>query len=368
MSFVIRPAISADLPQLDQLEKNAFQSDRLSLRQFRYSLKPSAQRVFLVAMQDQLLLGYGLLHLHKGTRLARLYSLAVDQQQRGKGVGRRLIEALEQAAVHAGRLYMRLEVAENNQTAIQLYQSQGYSVFSWVPDYYEDHSTAMRMQKRIRVIDQRLLKNAVPWYQQTTDFTCGPAALMMAMASLKPDYRMLRAEELAIWREATTIYMTSGHDGCHPIGLGLSARQRGFKVEVIVNRKGTLFVDGVRSRHKKELITFVEQQFRRQAELEKMPVSYAEISQSDLQQWLSLGKVVVMLISTWRMDGRKAPHWVVVSAFDDQCFYLHDPDPDDDRFAFDCQYVPIARDDFDRMSTFGSRRLRTCVVLSVAED
>jgi len=57
-----------------------------------------------------------------------------------------------------------------------------------------------------------------------------------------------------------------------------------------------------------------------------------------------------------------------VSAFDDQCFYLHDPDPDDDRFAFDCQYVPIARDDFDRMSTFGSRRLRTCVVLSVAED
>ncbi len=52
---------------------------------------------------------------------------------------------------------------------------------------------------------------------------------------------------------------------------------------------------------------------------------------------------------------------------DDQCIYVHDPDPSVDensQLPLDCQYVPIARDDFDKMSAFGSNRLRAAVVLS----
>jgi hypothetical protein len=65
------------------------------------------------------------------------------------------------------------------------------------------------------------------------------------------------------------------------------------------------------------------------------------------------------------MDGKKAPHWVAVSGYDERCFYVHDPDLEDkNRAPLDCQYLPIAREDFDPMSSFGANRLRTAIVLS----
>jgi hypothetical protein len=53
-----------------------------------------------------------------------------------------------------------------------------------------------------------------------------------------------------------------------------------------------------------------------------------------------------------------------MSGFDDDCLYMHDPDPDEPRQnELDCQYIPIAREDFDRMSCFGKNRLRSAVIL-----
>ena len=49
----------------------------------------------------------------------------------------------------------------------------------------------------------------VPHYGQTTDFSCGPSSLIMAMKALKPSIRIDRALELQLWREANTIF--TGH-------------------------------------------------------------------------------------------------------------------------------------------------------------
>lgn len=71
-----------------------------------------------------------------------------------------------------------------------------------------------------------------------------------------------------------------------------------------------------------------------------------------------------MLISTWQMDRKRAPHWVVVSAIDERFIYLHHPDPEDTpQNELDCQYLPIARDDFERMARFGRDRLRAALVI-----
>jgi len=38
--------------------------------------------------------------------------------------------------------------------------------------------------------------------------------------------------------------------------------------------------------------------------------------------------------------------------------YMHDSDPDDRRQSeIDCQFIPIAREDFDRMSCFGKKQI-----------
>jgi ribosomal protein S18 acetylase RimI-like enzyme/predicted double-glycine peptidase len=359
----IRPVKITDLQQLDALEQASFDSDRLSQRRLKHWIK-AENRVFLVAMNGDELLGYGLVLLHSGTQLARLYSLAVSKRARGQGIGRKLLAKLEEEASQQKKLYMRLEVATDNEAAIALYQSVGYTSFRWLPDYYEDHRNALRMQKRIRYVAENLVKHRMPWYQQQMDFSCGPAALMMAMKSLSPKFRMNLEEEINIWREATTVYMTTGHGGTHPLGLGLAAQARGFHAEVFINQDGPLFIESVRTEHKKEIITAVDQQFRKRARKQGVRLHHKDVSQNDIEKWLGQGRAVLILISTYRIDGTKAPHWVVVSAIDDACLYVHDPDPPHDHHnAYDCQYVPIARSDFAKMSSFGRSKLRTCVLL-----
>lgn len=368
--LTLRAVAEGDLDALHALEQQSFATDRLSRRRLRHWIGAS-NRVFLVALRkdprlgDQLL-GYGLVLLHRGTRLARLYSLAVSPAARGQGLGGQILAALEDATAQAGRLYLRLEVAEDNQGAIGLYRARGYTVFGRYDDYYEDHQPALRMQKRVRYVPANLHHLQVPWYQQTTEFTCGPAALMMAMAALDPRHAaaLQQGEELNLWREATTIFMTSGHGGCHPMGLALAARRRGFRARVVINHREPLFVDGVRSPAKKDIVTLVHQQFMAAAKAAGVRIDYRDATQTQLARWIENGALVLALISTYRMDSRKAPHWVTMTAVDDACFYVHDPDPtENEQIPLDCQYLPIARASFEKMSQFGRNRTRAFVVV-----
>ncbi|SIS44451.1 GNAT family N-acetyltransferase/peptidase C39 family protein [Neptunomonas antarctica] len=359
----IRQAIGADLSALLELEQACFSGDRISKRRFQHWLK-ATNCVFLVAEDSQGLVGYGLVLLHKGTRLSRLYSLAVASRGRHHGVARQLMQQLEEDTSARGRLYMRLEVAKSNTGAIRLYESLGYICFDEYSDYYEDHTDALRMQKRIRFMQSVQAYKPTPWYQQTTEFSCGPAALMMAMASLDKQVTLSQGLELDIWREATTIFMTSGLGGCHPLGLALAAQRRGFTATAYISSRNPLFIEGVRSEHKKSVMTEVDKQFHVKAEAEGVETIYADVTQNQIQAWLTEGFAVLVLISTYRMDGLKAPHWVTVTAVDDICLYVHDPDPDDKhQLPIDCQHIPIARENFAKMSAFGNKRLRTAVVI-----
>jgi len=360
----IRPVQPADLDALEALEKRTFETDRLSRRSFRRWIS-GEHRAFKVATVDGVLAGYILIILHRGTRLARLYSIAVDSQMRGRGLGRKLIEAGEKAARAAGRIDMRLEVRKDNDAAIQLYEQLGYHRFGEYEDYYEDHQDAFRYQKRILQFDASHWQRPVPWYRQNTEFTCGPASLLMAMQALDKNIQPDISEEMHLWREATTIFMTSGHGGCHPLGLAIAARKRGFKAEVWISGDQILFIDSVRAEKKKKIIELAHTDFVAQAKKLKVPVHHSEVSQQQLTRALKKGGIPLILISTWQLDGKRVPHWVVLSAFDDEFFYLHDPDPEEGlQTDLDCQYLPIARSDFDRMARFGRDRLRTAVIIS----
>jgi ribosomal protein S18 acetylase RimI-like enzyme len=359
----IREAEIGDIASLHELEQKCFASDRLNRRRFRYWIA-APNRVFLVAENADGVQGYGLAILHRGTRSARLYSLAVSPAVRGQGVADLLLHAIESLCADKGRLYMRLEVASTNSAAIGLYMKQGYTVFGSYAHYYEDDRDALRMQKRIRYLPANLLTRTVPWYRQATEFTCGPAALMMAMASLDPNLELSLKMELDIWRVATTIFMTSGHGGCHPLGLAIAARNLGFNVEVCLNKTTPLFIDSVRSPLKKSVLAVVDEQFHEKAANLDIQVNYDELSQDQIETWIHSGAMVIVLVSTYRMDGKKTPHWVTVTGMDDVCLYVHDPHVDRKvNVEIDCQHIPIAREDFTKMSAFGSERLRTAVAL-----
>ncbi len=359
----IRPACLTDLDGLVVLENSSFETDRLSRRSFRHWIT-TEHRALLVADVNNKVSGYILIIYHPGTRLARIYSLAVSHQKRGAGIAKLLMTAGEQAANEDGRLYLRLEVSVDNTPAIKLYESMGFQKFGIYRDYYQDHKDAIRYQKLIRRYQDTLQYRSVHWLKQTTPFTCGPTALMMAMHGLNKAYLPSKEEEINLWREATTIFMTSGHGGCHPIGLALAAKRRQFAVEVWVNQSAPLFIDGVRNDEKKQVVELVDNCFKRQALEQDIPIHYGNITQNELTDAFKAGAIPLILISTYLMDRKKVPHWVVMSGFDDDCLYMHDSDPDEPRQSeLDCQFIPIAREDFDRMSCFGKSRLRTAVII-----
>lgn len=365
----IRTSLISDLSKLLKVEDVCFENDRLSRRSFKHHIQ-SPDSLLLVAetdTEDPQVVGYILCLLHRGTRLSRLYSLAVHPEKRGEAIGEKLLNKAEELTAKRGRLSMRLEVAKSNKAAIALYERAGYRKFGEYHDYYEDHQDALRMQKNIRRASEDVLLGSALWYQQTTDFTCGPASLLMAMSGFQSSLKMDQIEELKIWRESTTIFMTSGLGGTHPFGLALAAHRRGFSAAVYLNTSEPLFHEGVRVEKKKVVMKNVHEDFLSECQRKKISLNYQDITQDDVSKWLASQKAVIMLISTYRLDGRKAPHWVLITGIDEDCLYVHDPDVEEQwQQAIDCQHVPIARRDFEKMSAFGGGRLRCAIILDKA--
>ncbi|WP_338580785.1 GNAT family N-acetyltransferase/peptidase C39 family protein [Pseudomonas sp. MAG733B] len=361
MNTFFRLAVLEDLPALLQLEEQCFITDRLNSRSFQWMIT-RANGQLLVAQHDKQLLGYAVVLFHRGTSLARLYSIAIAAQARGTGLGKQLLDRIEACAVEHDCAYLRLEVRIDNPAAIALYERNGYRRFALIHDYYQDHADALRLEKRI--LQHRESRNIqVPYYPQTTEFTCGPACLLMAMGALQRNRLLERREELQIWREATTVFMTSGHGGCSPQGLALAASHRGFRVRLQLSMTGPLFLDGVRNEHKKDVMRLVHEEFTTQ--LLASDVEREIGGALNLPRLLEQGGQPLVLISSYRLTRSKSPHWVIVTDCDDDFIYLHDPDVDHSqhRQHIDCQHVPVSHGEFEKMCSFGRDKLRAAVIL-----
>ena len=98
MALFFRVATPCDVPALVALEQHCFTTDRLSPRSFQWMIS-RAHAELLVAEQDGQLLGYALALFHRGTSLARLYSIAIAEPARGLGLGKQLLSRIEACAV-----------------------------------------------------------------------------------------------------------------------------------------------------------------------------------------------------------------------------------------------------------------------------
>lgn len=362
-STMIRTANLGDLEHLIAIEKRAFELDRFSRRTFRYLLS-KANAVTLIDEEDGKSAGYAMILFNTGTSLARLYSLAVDPDFQGKGIGRTLMQATEENAIAHGCVAMRLEVRADGKRARALYESQGYRQFGTIDDYYEDGMQAIRYEKRLVPLQKPALAK-VPYYEQTLEFTCGPSALMMAMHSLMPSIKCDRELELRLWRESTTIFMTSGHGGCGPYGLALAAYHRGFDVEIYVTDRGPMFIDSVRNEEKKEVMRLVQEDFLKELNNSPVKIHQGRLNVQGLEEELNKGGIPVVLISSYRIYHEKWPHWVVVTGFDEKYIYVHDPfvDYETSKSATDCINMPIAKRDFELMARYGKAGQKAVLII-----
>ncbi|AHX15281.1 GCN5 family acetyltransferase [Dyella jiangningensis] len=145
----VRRAELSDLEDLVALEESSFAIDRLSREQYRRHLDSETAQVLVASANHRRFLGTAVVFFRKGTKVARLYSIATHAEARGKGVGSALLEASEQLARRRGCKVLRLEVRTDNDAAIRLYERLGYDRIGRYARYYGDGADAWRYEKKV---------------------------------------------------------------------------------------------------------------------------------------------------------------------------------------------------------------------------
>lgn len=362
---VIRPAESKDIAALLPIDLACFPYDAMSKRSFRRFIQHEHADFVVVEVDDQVI-GYAILLFRQATKLCRLYSFAVAPEHQGHGHGRALMAWCIERGQDEHCLFLRTEVKADQDQVLDFFHAFGFVHLGLRSDYYDDHSDALVLQKQLHFFDSSRVPRLVPHLTQSTPFTCGPASLLMALAWFREPVAQPQHEELEIWREATTIYMTSGHGGCGPHGLARAALKRGLGVTVWSNQAGPVLLDSVRNEEKRQVMSRVQEVDIAALKAAGVKIKVRDYSLNLLAKDLERGRLIIGLISTYQFDRSKAPHWVLITAIDDEYVYINDPD--DDLLPWQTiterQYLPIPRSTFDKAFAYGANRLRAAIVLS----
>jgi ribosomal protein S18 acetylase RimI-like enzyme len=151
-TFIVRHATCADLGALLALEETTFESDRISRAQWRRHIDSATATVLVGESTTGSIDAAALLFYRRGSRHARLYSLAVGAHARGSGRGVALLTAAESEARARGCLSMRLEVRIDNPLAIAFYERHGYVRLARLPRFYQDGMDGWRYVKSLTTV------------------------------------------------------------------------------------------------------------------------------------------------------------------------------------------------------------------------
>jgi len=109
----------------------------------------------VVACVKENLVGFAIMDY--GDTSGHLSLLAVKPSHQRCGIGRQLMNWLEETALTAGIVMVNLELRVNNFAARTFYRSMGYKEVSYIPGYYRGLETAVKMTRDIRrVIPDRI--------------------------------------------------------------------------------------------------------------------------------------------------------------------------------------------------------------------
>ena len=108
-----------------------------SRESFRQEMERNKAARYLVAARDGQVIGYAGAWIILDE--SHITNIAVAEAERGRGVGRRLTEALMQYISNLGAAYATLEVRVSNERAQRLYKSLGFVSVGKRKRYYEDN-------------------------------------------------------------------------------------------------------------------------------------------------------------------------------------------------------------------------------------
>lgn len=200
-----------------------------------------------------------------------------------------------------------------------------------------------------------LTTNSDAHYRQTTEFTCGPVAVLTAMYRLGIASKPTRDEELQLWREATIAV------ACEPYGLALAAERRGAHPTIRVSNAGpVLHPDSRLGILDAAMARDTQQAFERQVRERGIDVEIEPFDANDIAALVDAGHMVVVLIDELHMHGEACPHWITVTGRDQSsgALLIDDPwtDADFGETSVDACQMPVLPKDLDLMIRYDTPR------------
>ena len=134
---LIRPMNAGDLDAVTAIEAATF-ARPWSRQSFQQELERNVAARYLVAEKNGQVVGYAGAWIILDE--SHITNIAITEAERGKGIGRKLTEALMQYLSNLGASYATLEVRVSNERAQHLYKSLGFVSVGKRKRYYEDNN------------------------------------------------------------------------------------------------------------------------------------------------------------------------------------------------------------------------------------
>ena len=137
MEVKIETATIKLLDQLFQIEEQCFDQEAFSKHQIAYLLT-DYNTIAFVAKVNEVIAGFIIaqVEVEENTEFGHIITINVVRNFRRKGIGKSLLQEIETLLKQKGIEESRLEVREDNHTAIKLYQTLGYKTIGKLENYY----------------------------------------------------------------------------------------------------------------------------------------------------------------------------------------------------------------------------------------
>lgn len=152
LSLAFRKAASRDIDALAKVYADSFtdKNERTELEGYlRWSVTERAMRVIIAETKDHKIAGFVVTEFHSATmrNAVNIVDIAVAPELQGQGIGRALMEQVEETALKNEFDTVTLQVRKSNAKARGLYDSMGFRDMGEDKKYYRDGESAVEMKK-----------------------------------------------------------------------------------------------------------------------------------------------------------------------------------------------------------------------------
>ncbi|MGZ3569266.1 MAG: peptidase C39 family protein [Syntrophales bacterium] len=188
----------------------------------------------------------------------------------------------------------------------------------------------------------------IPYYAQSSEFSCGPACVLMIFKFFNTHLKLNRALEFEVWRQCNMI----GVRGADPFGMSVPLLDAGYEVHLVTQRRIMIDPDLWKSNMQElrltpedeDLAVFGIAENKKRALGRGLTVVYSRLTVGRVAKSFHEGFIPMALVHMGVVHQLDIPHWVVVT------------DVGDDHVAFNDPYPPkggknirVTREEFQQM-------------------